>query len=203
MGRFNNPVLKHLPNAITVTNMVLGLSVIFLVIGDQGRAAVNGCCLLILLGAVLDYVDGRLARYLQAASDFGKQMDSFADLVTFGLAPVALLWSLEPAGTGAPAFLLLAVYPLAGAFRLARYNTGDYRDYFLGLPITLAGTGLAVYILVYENFLRVHKVPVLNVISVIILLVLSLLMVSNVKVPRRLSLGGMLNHHHFFSLRMK
>lgn len=195
-------LIKHLPNVLTITNMILGLAVISLVITDNSREIIKVGCLLIILGAVIDGIDGKLARHLHATSDFGKELDSFADLVTFGLAPICLLWQLDIFGETVVSFLLLAVYPLAGAFRLARYNIGDYRDYFLGVPITCAGILMALFILVLEMFVKGNNVQIFSGLTVIVLLVLSLLMVSSLKVPR-LNFGHIAGQNSPFSIRIK
>lgn len=195
-------LIKNLPNALTITNMLLGLTVISLVIAYHSREIIKVGCLLIILGAIIDGVDGKLARYLNATSDFGKELDSFADFVTFGVAPVSLLWQLDMFGGNFVSFLLLAVYPLAGAFRLARYNIGDYRDYFLGLPITCAGILMALFILVMEMFTKGPNVQILSGLTAVILLVLSLLMVSSIKVPR-LNFGHVASPNSPFGIRIK
>ena len=129
---------RNIPNLLTLANMLLGLIVLYLSIGNAGHAVLS--CILILIAAVVDAFDGTIARLLGAESDFGKQLDSFADLTTFGLAPFAVLLTLEPIRATPTLLPVLALHPLAGAFRLARFNLGNYTDYFVGLPITAAGS---------------------------------------------------------------
>lgn len=135
------------PNFITSLNLAAGsLAVFFGIEGYVGYAAV---C--ILAASVFDFMDGMAARLLKAYSEIGKQLDSLADLVSFGLAPAAILFSLlqlAMLGTNQPLlmieanwmqwfFLLSALLvPIAGAFRLAKFNI-DFRqsENFLGLPI--------------------------------------------------------------------
>lgn len=137
-------MLRQVPNLLTLFNMSLGLRVVFSL--WQGPASLWQACLLILLAAVVDGVDGLLARRLGAESDLGKQLDSFADLISFGVAPALITLSHSAVrALGWPSYAALCLYVLAAAYRLARFNLGDFKEYFLGLPITAAGailTGL-------------------------------------------------------------
>jgi CDP-diacylglycerol--serine O-phosphatidyltransferase len=101
-------------------------------------------CWLILWATIGDVLDGKLAKMLKASSDFGMRLDTFADAVTFGLAPAVLIYAafLRDTATGAPAIgLAPAAYFLAACFRLARYNvasTGEPKFGFVGVPTPTA-----------------------------------------------------------------
>ncbi|MHA7112030.1 CDP-alcohol phosphatidyltransferase family protein [Sunxiuqinia elliptica] len=135
------------PNTITALNLASGSMAVFLGIeGELGLAAI-----FILAAAVFDFFDGMAARLLGAYSEIGKQLDSLADLVSFGLAPAAILFTMlqlamfgqNQAITSIDAsilewiFLLSALLvPVAGAFRLAKFNLDTRQsENFLGLPI--------------------------------------------------------------------
>ncbi|TDN96267.1 CDP-alcohol phosphatidyltransferase family protein [Sunxiuqinia elliptica] len=135
------------PNTITALNLASGSMAVFLGIeGELGLAAI-----FILAAAVFDFFDGMAARLLGAYSEIGKQLDSLADLVSFGLAPAAMLFTMlqlamfgqNQAITSIDAsilewiFLLSALLvPVAGAFRLAKFNLDTRQsENFLGLPI--------------------------------------------------------------------
>jgi CDP-diacylglycerol--serine O-phosphatidyltransferase len=135
------------PNSITTLNLTCGsLSVFFAIDGQLGLSAV-----FIFVAALFDFMDGFAARMLKAYSSIGKELDSLADLVSFGLAPGAIIFTLIEltlfgknqhiqdieASTGQWIFLLSSlVIPIAGAFRLAKFNTDDRQtDQFLGMPI--------------------------------------------------------------------
>jgi CDP-diacylglycerol--serine O-phosphatidyltransferase len=135
------------PNAITSLNLVCGsLAVFFAVDGQLGWAAV-----FILMAAVFDFMDGFAARLLHAYSAIGKELDSLADLVSFGLAPAAMIFTMieltffgknqpihEIQASWSQWILLYSslVVPVAGAFRLAKFNTDDRQsESFLGMPI--------------------------------------------------------------------
>lgn len=135
------------PNTITALNLASGSMAVFLGIeGELGLAAI-----FILAAAIFDFFDGMAARLLGAYSEIGKQLDSLADLVSFGLAPAAMLFTMlqlamfgqNQAITSIDAsilewiFLLSALLvPVAGAFRLAKFNLDTRQsENFLGLPI--------------------------------------------------------------------
>ena len=127
-----------LPSIFTVGNIFAGFfAVISTFHGDYGPAAVA-----IGIAIVLDGLDGRIARLAGATSDFGVQLDSLADVISFGLAPAVLIysWGLEDLGNFAR--LAAFVFLICGAMRLARFNiqVGELR-HFAGLPIP-AGAGM-------------------------------------------------------------
>lgn len=135
------------PNTITALNLVCGsLAIFFAIDGQLGWAA-----LLIFAAAVFDFLDGFSARLLKAYSSIGKELDSLADTVSFGLAPAAIVFTLieltlfgknqhiQDIEANLSQWILLLsslVIPVAGAFRLAKFNTDDRQsDQFLGMPI--------------------------------------------------------------------
>lgn len=135
------------PNAITAMNLVCGsLSVFFAVDGQLGLAAV-----FIFAAAVFDFLDGFSARLLKAYSSIGKELDSLADLISFGLAPAAIIFTMleltlfgknqhiQDIEANWSQWILLyssLIVPVAGAFRLAKFNTDDRQsEQFLGMPI--------------------------------------------------------------------
>jgi len=83
-------LLRHIPNAITSLNLVSGTAAVFFAL----RGNLTEAALLICIAAVFDFLDGVAARLLKAYSEIGKELDSLADMVSFGLAPTAILFSL-------------------------------------------------------------------------------------------------------------
>src|SRR5690606_3490034 len=77
--------MKQIPNVLTLVNMLSGLTVLYLNISMAGQDYSVLSCFLILIAAGLDAFDGTIARLLDTESDFGKQLDSFADLISFGI----------------------------------------------------------------------------------------------------------------------
>ncbi len=131
--------MRHIPNAITLLNLLLGCAA--LVAALTGHPAVAAW--IILLCSLLDFLDGLAARLLHAGSPLGMQLDSMADLVSFGLAPSALVFHYlqgSVASMGGGSLLSLLPYTAfflacASAWRLARFNTATPgSDGFVGLP---------------------------------------------------------------------
>ncbi len=149
-----------LPNLFTSASLFCGMWAIFLVYGNNATNAgaatppvdhIQDACWLILISAVLDVLDGFIARLTHTQSFFGLNLDSLADLVAFGVAPALLaydtIWDVVPQPA---AITVCAFYVICGALRLARYNVQATREEsktFLGLPIP--GGALAVVSLVW------------------------------------------------------
>ncbi len=134
------------PNAITAGALCAGLLSVTRAAGGRPDEA----AWLICIAALLDKLDGTVARKLGVAGGFGIQFDSFSDLIAFGVAPAALVWYGSMASLGGlPIPLTAAIclfYVLMTAIRLARFNvsTAEHPDFFLGLPSTLAGSLVGV-----------------------------------------------------------
>jgi CDP-diacylglycerol--serine O-phosphatidyltransferase len=136
-----------LPSAFTIGNLFLGFYAVIVALG--GRFETAGVC--ILVAGILDSLDGRIARMTGTESEFGREFDSLADVVTFGVAPavVAYLWGLiemRRAGWLVPLFFLVAT-----ATRLARFNVQAARcdsRWFVGLPCPAAAGAVASFLLV-------------------------------------------------------
>ncbi|MDR2167248.1 MAG: CDP-diacylglycerol--serine O-phosphatidyltransferase [Clostridiales bacterium] len=167
-------MLKHLPNLLTLLNLSIGLVAVLLVIQPSHPHKTLIIPALILLGGIIDFFDGFLARRLRASSQMGKQLDSFADIITFGVAPILLINYISHTH---PTILIVVsiAYALAAAYRLARFNLHDFSRHFQGLPITAAGLILAAYAAVY---------PQIPVITPALILALSALMISKRKIKR-------------------
>lgn len=136
---------RHLPNLITLLNLACGTTAIVLSLEGQWRVAVY----LVLAAALFDFLDGFAARMLKAYSETGKQLDSLADMVSFGVLPAVFIYSLfkmlfknQPMETGIfhdklqwVVLISVLVVPVFAAIRLARFNTEkDRGEFFYGLP---------------------------------------------------------------------
>ena len=174
--------IKCIPNVLTFCNMAIGILIICLMIHNDSLLGMRMACLLVYVSVVLDVLDGHLARHLDATSDMGKQLDSFADFITFGVAPIAIFLS-RMTQVSWYVLLLLILYPLAGGFRLARYNLQEDCKCFKGLPITVAGA-LNVAVMFINSFVMSTFTPRFISIYLFLILFLAVLMVSNVKVKR-------------------
>ncbi len=113
-------MIRHIPNTLTLLNLVSGFAATIYAI--KGYNDYASFC--IMTGMILDFSDGFAARMLKAYSDIGKDLDSLADVVTFGIAPGAIVINLlTSAGLEfAPAFTIAALIPAASALRLAKFN---------------------------------------------------------------------------------
>jgi CDP-diacylglycerol--serine O-phosphatidyltransferase len=168
-------VLKYIPNLLTFLNISLGLVAILLVIQSGHPHKTLIIPALIFAGGIVDFLDGFLARRLGAISAMGKQLDSFADIITFGIAPILLINYISYSH---PAILVVSslAYILAAAYRLARFNLHDFSNHFQGLPITAAGLILALYAAVYPLITPIF--------TPILILILAALMISKKKIKR-------------------
>lgn len=163
---------RWIPNMLTVFNLFAGIMAILLALLEDWLASAA----LIIGAALFDSLDGRIARRLNAANEFGKQLDSLADLVSFGVAPAVVAYLLNFMNSGWSGYLLTAMFPICGALRLARFNTVSFKGYYQGLPITAAGPLLAGLAVAGGSF------PF--ELNAILLIVLSALMISTIKVPK-------------------
>ncbi|MBN8707593.1 MAG: CDP-diacylglycerol--serine O-phosphatidyltransferase [Bacteroidetes bacterium] len=168
-----------IPNFFTVLNMFCGLNAIISAHNNQFENA----AWFIIFGGFFDAFDGFMARLTNSASEFGVELDSLSDLVTFGVAPSFLVYQLGLKDIETFGILISSLLMIGGGLRLARFNVqlvGFDKDYFNGLPIP----GQAVF--VCALVLTQMKHPDLNFFNLIealpyIVIFLSLLMVSHVK----------------------
>ncbi|MBP1764634.1 MAG: CDP-diacylglycerol/serine O-phosphatidyltransferase [Firmicutes bacterium] len=135
-----------IPNTLTAINLVFGMLAIMATIqGDYWNAG-----LLILIAMVADGIDGRVARALNAGSEFGKELDSLCDLVSFGVAPAILAYVFYLQEFGTAGSLIAIAFAVCGALRLARFNvnTSTVKGYFMGLPIPAGGCVVATFVMI-------------------------------------------------------
>ena len=166
-------IRNNIPNAITSLNLLCGC--IACIVALTPSCVTNNHMVafaLIALAAVADFLDGLVARLLHAVSGIGKELDSLADLVSFGLAPAMVLYSVMQF-QGADGWSLLAMMlPVFGALRLARFNVDtNQATTFTGLPIPAN----AIFWIGFTSWYAEHDCPLWIVLVLIVLL--SLLMV--------------------------
>lgn len=112
------PVRALAPNIVTLLGLCAGLTAIRMAF--EGRF--ENALIAIVLAAVLDGVDGRMARLLKASSRFGAELDSLADFVNFGVAPALTIYAWGMGGMRGPGWIAVLVFALAAGLRLARFN---------------------------------------------------------------------------------
>ncbi|NJP37325.1 CDP-diacylglycerol--serine O-phosphatidyltransferase [Alkalicoccus luteus] len=167
-------MIRHLPNGITLANLFFG----FLSIGAAAKGDYQNAAVFIIIGMMLDSMDGWTARKLGVESTFGKELDSLADIVTFGVAPAMLVYGTTFSDLGWTGLILTGIFPIFGAIRLARFNIdsdSSQKNYFTGVPITAAGGIIAL--LTFFNF----AIPQAAISALYMLL--CILMVSRIPVP--------------------
>ena len=141
-----------LPNILTLAGVCLGISSIKFSIDGNFSLAVT----LILLAAILDALDGRVARLIKGTSEFGKELDSLTDFVSFGIAPVLILYFWELNVYGKLGWAIALIYSVCCVLRLARFNLTKIEDhqewknnFFEGVPSPVGGL-LILTPLIYE-----------------------------------------------------
>jgi len=166
-----------LPNILTLGGVCLGISSIKFSIDGNYSLAVT----LILLAAILDALDGRVARLIKGTSEFGKELDSLTDFVSFGIAPVLILYFWDLNNYGKLGWAIALIYSVCCVLRLARFNlTKNENDqewknnFFEGVP-SPAGGLLILTPLIYElsdfsfNFSVKSFTPFLTVLIALLL----------------------------------
>jgi len=141
-----------LPNLLTIIGVCLGISSIkFALDGNYSLAVI-----FIVFASILDALDGRIARLIKGTTEFGKELDSLTDFVSFGIAPAFILYFWELKNFGKIGWAITLIFSVCCVLRLARFNLTKISEdaewklnYFEGVP-SPAGAGLALLPLVYE-----------------------------------------------------
>lgn len=173
--------LINLPNIITCCNVICGCIAVFF--GLQGD--MDFACLCIILGAVFDFFDGMTARALHISSPVGKELDSLADMVSFGLAPTVLAYQIGNTFCGSSALLFFCCAFMAAfsALRLAKFNCDERQSLsFIGLPtpanaIFWIGLSYVVRLLTDSSFAQSNATACIALLM-ILLLAMSILLIS-------------------------
>lgn len=170
------------PNLITLLALCLGLTAIRLAYEERLELAIYA----ILVAAVLDGIDGRIARLLQGATRFGAELDSLSDFVNFGVAPALVLYSFSLHEMGGMGWIVALVFAIASCLRLARFNVmledphrpEWQKNFFVGVPAP-AGA-IAALLPIYLHFVGVPIIDTAAPVVAVFLLGVAFLMVSTV-----------------------
>jgi CDP-diacylglycerol--serine O-phosphatidyltransferase len=180
------------PSFLTLGNLAAG--VMAMIFAAQYHLSSAAWC--IIAGIILDMFDGRVARWAGATSQFGVELDSLCDLVSFGVAPAFLMFRVALEPWGPPGCMIVIFFAMTAALRLARFNlraqTGEPSTHFTGLPVPAAAGILASFVLSYEMFgdatitaktipLVMKRMPFFFKFVPLVMILLSFLMVSNVQ----------------------
>ena len=182
MDPLKNKIKHSLPNLLTFINLSLGIiALLFSIKGDLIQAS-----LLVMVAALTDRFDGKVARMLDSTSELGKELDSLSDLISFGVAPIIIAWNISFFDLGIIGYLLAVLFPIAGAYRLARYNITTFNNVFCGVPITIAGALLSI-INLYNSFSQMRGgYGIINtIVCAVFIVLLSYLMVSKIQIKKR------------------
>jgi CDP-diacylglycerol--serine O-phosphatidyltransferase len=197
--------MKQIPNLFTLLNLFFGSIAIILILQtneafvsfDQEGVSVVHLpekitfgCLFIFLAAIVDFLDGFVARLFKATSEMGKQLDSLADVVSFGVAPGMILYQLlrisiarQPDGLDASIIWLLPalILPCATAWRLAKFNIDTSQQYgFKGLPSPASGLFVAsLPLIIFNDSFGLTEILYNQWLLYAVIAGLSFLMVSN------------------------
>jgi len=177
-------LLFLLPNLFTVSSIFCGVYAVVLATDGSIPDRFLRAGVAILFGVLFDTMDGRVARMTKTESDFGIQLDSLADVITFGVAPAILVykWALVPLGI--VGVMVAFVFATCGALRLARFNVMATKNvksspHFVGLPIPLGAAGIVALVLLHHHLGGgpVGMTPAV----VLTVLIISALMVSRIR----------------------
>ncbi len=195
------PLRLLVPNVITLLALCLGLTAIRF--GVEGK--LENAVIAILIAALLDGVDGRVARFLKGTSRFGAELDSLSDFVNFGVAPALVLYTFVLRDLQTAGWIIALVFAIAAALRLARFNVSIddperpewQKNYFVGVPAPAGAT--VVLLPVYLHFLGL---PIASVSIVVGLYVLAIafLMVSRIPTYAGKTLGSRIPREHVLPL---
>jgi len=184
---------KYIPSTITLLNLTCGF--IAIILND-----ILWSPILIGIGGLLDFLDGFLAKKLDAISELGKQLDSLADLVTFGVAP-AIIYYQHILPHNYLGIISACFIPAFGAYRLAKFNIAtDQKDTFKGLPIPANGIFfLSVPFLInftdYSWFLQIVQIEYINL---SLPFIFGILMASNISMFSFKKIKGIINIQTFY-----
>lgn len=199
--------MKQIPNIFTLLNLFFGcMAVVFalqtntvvIYLNDQYNSSFNipekltWAAVCIIIAAVIDFLDGFVARLLKATSAMGKQLDSLSDVVSFGVAPGVIIYQLlrfgfatEENGLNISIVWLLPAFILscAAAYRLAKFNLDETQTlFFKGMPVPAVGLLIASFpLILHFNTSSINSLFINKWFLYILIIVLSYLMVSNIR----------------------
>ncbi len=168
-----------LPNLFTTASLFAGfLGILYCTKNNFDR-----CAMAILFSAIMDGLDGKVARLTNSASEFGVQYDSLADLVAFGVTPAFMMFQFSLHKYGKVGIGICFLFMMCSALRLARFNISTAitnKKFFIGLPTPAAGCALALFIL-FIPYLPDLLLKIIAPLALVFVAALAFLMVSNIR----------------------
>lgn len=171
---------KFIPSLFTILNAFAG----FLSIVHTTNGNFETACWFIVYAGIFDVLDGIIARLTRSASDFGVELDSLADVISFGVAPSFLLYTIHFKNFEAPGIVISSLILIFAAIRLARFNislVGFDKEKFTGIPTPISALTIVSYLLYYHE--RILSYQASNNVIFLLSIGLPLLMVSKFKYP--------------------
>ena len=171
---------KFVPSLFTILSAFCG----FMSVINSSNGYYDQACLFILYAALLDTLDGFVARMLNSESDFGVELDSLADVISFGVAPSYLVYSLQFKDYNGIGILLSSMLMVFSAIRLARFNislVGYDKNVFTGIPTPAMALTIVSYIYFYHD--KMFSPHISSILLIVLTIGFSFLMVSNFKYP--------------------
>ena len=198
------PFSKVIPNIVTLSSICVGFSSVRFALNDRFELAVS----LIFIAAILDTLDGRLARLLGTDSHFGAELDSLADFVCFGVAPALIVYLSSLQQLGSVGWSIVLFFVICQALRLARFNTALIAPaetkpewtklFFTGIPAP-AGALLSLLFLMVD-FATGYDLKSMPILNAILLFAVGLMMVS--KIPTFSLKGCKIKHTYLLPIML-
>lgn len=179
--------LIKLPDLVTLLNALLGLTAILM--AAQSPANVQHASILIILAVIADGADGAIARRLEYGP-LGEHLDSLADVISFGIAPVVIAYALLAPQYHYPVCIIGGAFLASGTLRLARFGVINQKGGFIGMPITTSGLMVSLGVLAFSS----EEGQLFSYGLLATMLLLSVLMISRIqytKVRDARLIGGM------------
>ena len=171
MENSSNYLSKYIPNSITIFSLCSGLTSIRFTINEEWKIAIY----LILLASIFDFFDGWVARKLKGGSNFGAELDSLSDFISFGVAPSLLIYFWSLSFLGSLGWSITLFYVACSALRLARFTADIYITskpidsnlYFVGVPSpAAAGLCLLPLFIYFEFSLSIVQNSIINLFNI-------------------------------------
>lgn len=158
---------QYLANFITISSFISGITglILFIITGMPIYFTIS-----VFISALLDTMDGKIARVFNSNSALGAQLDSLIDCIVFGVFPVIVILFLNPYSY----MYLGIIFSICGIFRLAKFNIQKDKNSFIGVPITITGLILSIFLLFFNG-----------IILLLLMFVLAYLMLSNISIKKR------------------
>ena len=178
----DNNIYKYIPNFITLLCLSSGFTSIMYSLNNEWKIAIY----LILIATIFDFFDGWFARKLKTDSNFGAELDSLSDFISFGVAPSILIYMWSTFILGSLGWATTLFFVICASLRLARFTADIYvidkpinsNDYFIGVPSPAAAGLLILPLLIYCEFeLSILKNAYLNLVNTILI---AFLMISRI-----------------------